>query len=424
MIASSPRGLAPVRHELATGAVIIAKEARATPAVAINATFEAGSVCDPPGLPGVANFVSRMLDRGTRHYSADALATELDNRGVSLALAINRHIISISCTCLAEDFDDVLALVGEVAMRPTFPDEEMAIRRNEIVTTIRQDDDSPAAVAVEELLQLLYPGHPYSWRPRGTPASVEQITRADLTAFHAARFSPSSLSLVVVGDIDAAAAVASAEGVFGGWSAAAPAPIVLPKVQPATSRRRLVRPMMNKAQADVAYGFTTIVRADPAYYACSLMNNVLGQYSLGGRLGDSIREKQGMAYYVFSALDANVIEGPLMIRAGVSPANVERAIASIDAEVDRMAAEGPTEKELAESKQFLVGSMPRTLETNVGIANFLQMVEFFDLGLDYDVRLPGLLGRVSRDEVQEAARRLLDSSRAAVVIAGPYNPSP
>src|SRR4029450_3924189 len=129
--------------------------------------------------------------------------------------------------------------------------------------------------------------------------------------------------------------------------------------------------MMNKAQVDIAYGFITILRSDPRYYAYSLMNNVLGQYSLGGRLGDSIRERQGMAYYVFSALDANVIPGPLMIRAGVNPSNVDRALASIDEEVARMATEGPTDRELAESRQFLIGSLPRRLETNVGIAHFL-----------------------------------------------------
>ena len=94
-------------------------------------------------------------------------------------------------------------------------------------------------------------------------------------------------------------------------------------------------PMMNKAQADIAYGFTTITRRDPDYYAVTLMNNVLGQYGLGGRLGDSIRERQGMAYYVFSCFDANVVEGPLVIRAGVAPENVDRTIASIDEEVRR-----------------------------------------------------------------------------------------
>ena len=145
--------------------------------------------------------------------------------------------------------------------------------------------------------------------------------------------------------------------------------------------------MMNKAQADVAYGFTAVARNDPAYYASSLMNNILGQYSMGGRLGDSIRERQGMAYYAFSSLDANVAEGPLVVRAGISPENVDRAVASIDEEIGRFAREGATAKELQESQQYLIGSMPRALETNAAIAVFLQTAELFGLGLDYDLRL-------------------------------------
>jgi zinc protease len=178
--------------------------------------------------------------------------------------------------------------------------------------------------------------------------------------------------------------------------------------------------MMNKSQADIAYGFTTITRRDPAYYAFWLMNVGFGQYALGGRLGDSIRERQGMAYYVSSALDANVAEGPLTIRAGVSPANVDRAVASIDGEVARLVADGLTPQELDESRRFLIGSMPRALETNAGIANFLQVEEFFGLGLDYDERLPGLLTAVTLDDVHAAARRALHVDRATVVIAGPY----
>jgi zinc protease len=150
------------------------------------------------------------------------------------------------------------------------------------------------------------------------------------------------------------------------------------------------------------------------------MNNILGQYAIGGRLGDSIRERQGMAYYVFSALDANLIPGPLMIRAGVSPANVDRAVASIDEELERLRADGPTDREMTESRQYLIWSMPRTLETNVGIASFLQTAEFFGLGTDYDLRIPGLLQAVTRDEVHEAARRTLDPQTATIVIAGPY----
>jgi zinc protease len=151
------------------------------------------------------------------------------------------------------------------------------------------------------------------------------------------------------------------------------------------------------------------------------MNHVLGQYSMSGRLGASIRERQGMAYYVYSTLDANVVEGPLLVRAGVSPANVDRTIASIDDEIRSVAAGGVTAEELDDSRRYLVYAMPRALETNAGIANFLQTAECFGLGLDYDVRLPGLLNAVTLDEVHAAARRSLDPDRAAVVIAGPYD---
>ena len=171
--------------------------------------------------------------------------------------------------------------------------------------------------------------------------------------------------------------------------------------------------MMNKVQADIAYGFTTIVRSDPRYYAYTIMNNALGQYGIGGRLGDSIRERQGMAYYVFSSFDANVVEGPLLVRAGVNPANVERAIRSIDEEITRMATEGLTPGELDDCKQYLIGSIPRLLETNSAIATFLQTSEFFGLGLDHDLRLPNLLGSVTLEDVNAAARATLDVNRAS-----------
>jgi zinc protease len=209
--------------------------------------------------------------------------------------------------------------------------------------------------------------------------------------------------------------------VFAGWKAAPQRAPDLTLGAPATARQTRVIPMMNKSQADIAYGFRTIVRSDPAYYAYWLMNNILGQYAIGGRLGDRIRERQGMAYYAMSALDANLIPGPLFIRAGVNPANVQRALAAIDEELARLAADGPTDKEMRESTQYLIGSMPRNLETNAHIASFLQTDEFFGLGLDYDLRVPGLLRAVTRADVLAAARRTLDPAKAAVVVAGPYD---
>jgi zinc protease len=267
----------------------------------------------------------------------------------------------------------------------------------------------------------LYPDqHPYGRRTKGTIEVVEQFTRDQLLCLHRERFAPGALTAVIVGDVEPARAQEVALRAFGGWKAPAAPALAVPPVVAATARRRTVIPMMNKSQADIAYGFTAITRNDPAYYAFWLMNVAFGQYAIGGRLGDSIRERQGMAYYVSSALDANVAPGPLVIRAGVSPANVDRAVASIDEEVTRLVTEGLTPQELDESRRYLIGSIPRALETNAAIANFLQVEEFFGLGLDYDARLPDLLKAVTLDDANAAARRVLDPDRATVVIAGPY----
>ncbi|MBI2828712.1 MAG: insulinase family protein [Acidobacteria bacterium] len=415
------RGLAPVRAVLGNGAVVIAKESPTTPAVTVHASFRAGTVFDPADQAGLSHFVSRTIDRGTETRPADRIAEALDGRGVSLSISVNRHALSLVCTCLVEDLVPILDLLADIVSRPTFPKDEVDTKRGEIVTLIRQDEDNPAALATEGLLTELYgAAHPYGRRPRGSVEGVETIGGAALQRFHAERFSPDSLSLVMVGDIEPARAIDAAGTAFGQWAVATPPAFELPEVAPASSRRVRVIPMMNKAQADIAYGFTSVRRADPGYDAYWLMNNILGQYAIGGRLGDSIRERQGMAYYVFSALDANVIPGPLTIRAGVSPANVDRAVASIDEELRKLAAEGPTDSEMTESKQYLIGSMPRTLETNLGIATLLQTEEFFGLGLDYDLRVPDLLRAVTREDVNAAARRTLVPAHATVVIAGPY----
>jgi zinc protease len=316
----------------------------------------------------------------------------------------------------------VLDLIAEIVQQPVFPAIEVQKRRGEILTAIRQDQDNPAVVAVERLMGMLYgPDHPYGRAAKGTTDAVERIDRDVLVRFHRERFAPQGLSLAIVGDLDESHAEDAAIRLFGDWKGTGGGDLTsgLPSGPPA--RRFLVVPMMGKAQADIAYGFTTIRRSDPAYYAYWVMNNVFGQYGLGGRLGESIRERQGMAYYAFSSFDANLLEGPLVVRAGVSPTNVDRAIASIDREVELMAANGPTEAELADTKQYLTGSIPRMIETNGGIATFLQNAEFFGLGLDYDLRMPDLVGAVTLDQAKEAARHALGVDRAAVVVAGPYD---
>jgi zinc protease len=422
MTATSPRGLSPLRHELANGVRTLFKRTSTTPAVTLHVSIDCGSLRDPEERIGLTHFLSRVIDRGTETQSAEQIAEKLDGWGVSLQTGMGRHSLSIACTCLVEDFANVLALVGDIVRRPSFPEAEVEIRRSEILTLIRQDEDSPAVVATETLMAMLYgDSHPYGRPSRGTDAGVRGVDRSALRALHGTFVTPSGTCVAIVGDVDPAAATDLVESAFGDWAVPPAPPAHLAAPVPAVTRRTRVVPMMGKSQTDIAYGFTSIRRADPDYCAWWLMNTVLGEYALGGRLGDNIRERQGMAYYVSSSLGAGPIEGPLMVRAGVSGDNVARAVEAIDSELMRLAAEGPTEQEVTESRQYLIGSLPLSLETNVGIAEYLQHVEFFELGLDYDLRVPDLLGLVTRDGVHEAARRALDPSRATVVVAGPFD---
>lgn len=415
------KGLAAARTVLDNGVVVISKEARTVPAVTFQISALGGSIYEPNDLLGLSYLTSRVLDRGTASRSSEEIAEALDARGVSVSMAANRHAVTASCTCLSEDFETLFDLLGDIVMEPAFPQQEVDTRKGEVLNLIRQEEDNPAATAMRHMFALLYPNqHPYGRPARGTLETVGRIGRDELVQFHEARFAPSAATVVVVGDVEHQRANAVAERVLGGWRRPRPDDLVLPSQPRQQTRQERVITMINKVQADIAYGLTTIVRSDPHYYAYTLMNNALGQYGLGGRLGDSIRERQGMAYYVFSSFDANVVEGPLFVRAGVNPANVERAVSSIDAELKRMATDGLSAQELADCQQYLIGSIPRLLETNGAIATFLQTAEFFGLGLDHDLRLPGLLGRVTLDEVNAAAREALDVDRAAVVVAGPY----
>ena len=421
--------LKPTRVVLPNGITVIAKANHTSPTVSLLVGVRTGAYADPLEKDGTAALCARVLDRGTSKRTAEAIADDLDGRGASLSVIAGRHQMALAATCLSEDFDPVLALVADVARHPGFPDKEIATRREQLITSIRQEEDNPATMAADAFAKALYGDHPYARKVRGTIHGLESIRRQDLVRFHQKGFDPPSMTVVVVGDLVEDVAIAAITKLFGDWASpqASPGPaagvVNVPEPAIASERRLVSVPMMNKSQADVVYGFVGVKRSDPDYPAISVMNNALGQYAIGGRLGDSIRERQGMAYYVFSSLDATFGPGPFSIRAGVAASNVEKTISSIDQELDLVLSKGFTAQEIDESKSYMIGSLTRQLETNAAIASCLLNVETFGLGLDYDERLPGLIGAVTKDAADAAARRLLNPVKATIGVAGPWSPA-
>src|SRR5215813_11677073 len=177
--------------------------------------------------------LSKFIDRGTARRSSDDIAEALDRRGISLGITVTRHLFSFICTCLADDFRDIMELLGEIVRVPSLPDAQLATRKGEVITMLRQDEDNPGVRATESLMELLYPPpHPYGRRSKGTIAIVEGLTRDRLAALHAEQFAPAKMTVVTVGDVDEHESKSIVERVFGDWTATRPADRPVARLDP------------------------------------------------------------------------------------------------------------------------------------------------------------------------------------------------
>jgi zinc protease len=271
--------------------------------------------------------------------------------------------------------------------------------------------------------ELVYRQHPYARADEGHPHTISAITREDLVAFHQRHFGPRGAIVVVVGGIGTHKAIEQVRAAFEDWQNPEQPPVVaLPAWDPMTARsyRRLDIP--GKSQSDLIVGTVGPLRKSPDYMPASLGNNILGRFGLMGRVGDSVREKAGLAYYAYSSLGGGVGPDPWLVAAGVNPASEEQATDLIFKEIERFATELVTEEELSDSKSNYIGSMPLSLESNGGVADALMSIERFDLGLDYYRHFPDEVSAVTREQVLAAAAQYLVSEKLAVAVAGPERP--
>ena len=177
--------------------------------------------------------------------------------------------------------------------------------------------------------------------------------------------------------------------------------------------------MVGKTQADVVLGLPTLDRRSPDFYALSFANHILGRMYFMGRFGEKVRDEQGLAYYAYSELHGSYGRGPWVMRAGVNGNNVDKALASIETELTRFLAEGPTPVEQTDGVSSLLGGLPRQLETNEGVAAVVGEIELYNLGLDYVERFPEIIRSLTREQVTDAARRWIDPQHLVTAIAGP-----
>jgi zinc protease len=378
----------------------------------------AGSALDDD-KPGLGRFTTSMLSRGSAGKGLDTIAEELDSLGATLGFGCGRLTIDGTTKSLVADADTVLGYLTDALRRPDFPEDQIEIVRAQMLSALRRSNDSTRAVANRSMREMIYPeGHPFHIRASGTEPSIAAIDRDTLDAFHSRAFRPKGAIVAVAGGIDHDAAVELVGRHLADWQGAPPA-INVPAVEAPSADRRSAETLPGKTQSDLAMGLPAINRSHSDYYALSVANLIIGRFGLYGRLGESVRERQGMAYYAYSQLQAGKQVGLWVVNAGIAPENVDRAIESIITEVDGFKSDGPTKREFADATGSILGSLPLSLETSASQASTAIDIVFNDLGHDYLQRYRDIIRALTPDQVTAAAREHLDMGRLTIAVAGP-----
>lgn len=410
-----------LRDVLPNGITILARENFASQSVVMTGSLAVGSIYELPKREGLAAFTASALMRGTESRDFNALHGELEGLGASLGVGGGVHTSSFSAKALAEDLPTLLKLLSDVLRTPAFPVDQTERLRGELLTGLRIRMQDTRAVAGDSFRALTYPeGHPYRRNLSGTMESLSTFTLDEVRAFHRATFGPRGMVVVIVGAVKAEAAAKAVRDVFGQWEnpQQAEKPSLAP-VPPLSEMRQQHKFLPGKTQSDIILGWPGPSRYAPDFHAANLANNVLGVFGMMGRLGKTVRQDQGLAYYASSRMGGGHGPSPWLVSAGVNPVNVRRAIDSMVHEIKRITADPVSDEELAENKANFIGRLPISLESNEGVAGSILNMETYGLGLDYLHRYADLINAVTREDVLAAAQRYLRADAFALGVAGP-----
>lgn len=410
------------RVQTPNGITILVRPNPSAPVVMLEGALRAGSVDEPANLTGLASFTASLVSRGSASYDFDRFNEAVESVGASVSAGGGTHVTNFGSESLVEDFPLMVEILADILQQPTFPTEHIERVRNQRLVRLQEREQSTRSVSYRRFSEMIYGDHPYGPPTSGYIETVQEINRDHVARFHQDHYRPNQAIVVVSGDVEPEDVVALLESQFGDWPAAVEPPPpahTIPPVTGANGIQRKTFPMPGKVQSDVVVGCLAIPRKHPDYHAVQVANNILGQFGMMGRLGENVRERQGLAYYSYSALDADIGIGPWVAFAGVNPQNVDQAIDSILHEFERLGQEPVSDEELSDSIANMTGTLPLRLETNDGVASILLNIEWFGLGLDYLQTYQDRIKAITAEDVQRVAAQYLRTDAYTLVTAGP-----
>jgi zinc protease len=384
------------------------------PLIAMNFAFQGGANQDPAGKPGVSYMTAALMDEGAGDLDAKAFQGRAERNAVELTFTARRDEMRGALKVLRDRKDVGFELLRLALTQPRFDQDAIERVRAQMLTALRRETTNPNDIGSRLWWRTAFPQHPYGLPTNGTLESVPQITRDDLRDYARRVFARDRLKIAVVGDIDAKTLGPLLDRIFGPLPAKAELRPVPSAKMDAVGKKIFVP--LDVPQAVVNFGGVGIPRKDPDFIPAYIVNHILGGGSFSSRLYREVREKRGLAYSVYSYLLPLDVSALFMGGTQTRADRAEETVGLIEAEIRRLAEEGPTEDELDKAKSYLKGSYALNFDTSTKIANLLVQIQIDDLGIDYIERRNGLIDAVTLADVKRVAKRLLEGGVLVTVV--------
>ncbi|MEC9367185.1 MAG: pitrilysin family protein [Pseudomonadota bacterium] len=391
-------------------------ESHEVPLIAMQFGFAGGSLQDPDGRDGLANFVSGILDEGAGDLDAIAFHERMQELAVRMSFDAGRDVFSGSLQTLTENSAEGFELLRMALTEARFDEDAIARIRTQIVAGLKIEETDPDRVAGREWYKLAFGEHPYSRPPQGDIGTVQAITAVDLKDYARRVFARDSLKVAVVGDIDAKRLASVLDQVFGSLPAKGDLRPVDEAKPPMGPIRKVVE--MDVPQSVARFGHLGLKRSDKDFVAASVLNYIVGGGGFSSRLMEEVREKRGLAYSVYSYLSP--YRHAALYLGGVATENksIGQSLEVIQNVLRDLATNGPSQQELDAAKSYMTGSFPLRFDTSGKIASQLLWIQIENLGIDYIDKRNSLVEAVTLEDIKRVAKRLIHADGLIVIVVG------
>ncbi|HEY9099924.1 MAG TPA: pitrilysin family protein [Thiobacillus sp.] len=399
------------------GARVVFVESHELPMLDIAVDFPAGSSRDPAGKAGLAQLTHGLLDQGAGGLSDTAIAHKLADVGAVLSGRLDRDRGGVTLRTLSssDEKNQAIDVLTRVLQQPEFPAAVVAREKKRLLSAIREAEADPGNVASKAFYRAMYGSHPYAHDESGEPEAIAKLTRNDLQQFYRTYYSAPNAVISLMGDMTRAEAEALANRLSAGLPRGTVAPD-LPKPVPASAQEnRIAHP---STQSHVLMGVVGVSRNDPDYFPLFVGNYVLGGGGFDSRLMREVRDKRGYAYSAYSYFLPLGEAGPFQLGLQTKLEQTDDALKVAKETLRTFIAEGPSEAELAQAKSNLTGGFPLRIDSNKKILEYLAVIGFYKLPLDYLDTWVSEVEKVDVAAVKQAFERRVNPDKLVTVVVG------